>query len=182
MSISPARKLLLGGLTGLAVMAVALAPASAHKKHRKFHRWHAPVVVYSGGGGGGCSFYYWKWQNTGAKFWKRKYYACIILSRLVFAAPSAAKAGGPLPILRSNGNRGVVRSGTDAREGEREFQCWSTDDVESGKGRVQGNRLAGLHHRRPVDAGGRLGGGIGRRMTHGRSRRRNVRAGRADLL
>ena len=76
MSISPARKLLLGGLTGLAVMAVALAPASAHKKHRKFFRWHAPVVVYSGGGGG-CSFYYWKWQNTGAKFWKRKYYACI---------------------------------------------------------------------------------------------------------
>ena len=41
MSISPARKLLLGGLTGLAVMAVALAPASAHhKKHGKFYRWH----------------------------------------------------------------------------------------------------------------------------------------------
>ena len=77
MRISPAKKLLLGGLTGLAVMAVALAPASAHhKKHRKFFRWHAPVVVYSGGGGG-CSFYYWKWQKTGAKYWKRRYYACI---------------------------------------------------------------------------------------------------------
>jgi len=73
---SSAKQLLLGGLTGLAVMAVALAPASAHKKHRKFFRWHAPVVVYSGGGGG-CSFYYWKWQKTGAKYWKRRYYACI---------------------------------------------------------------------------------------------------------
>ena len=65
MSASPAKKLLLGGLTGLAVMAVALAPASAHEKHRKFLPLVRPVVVYSGGGGG-CSFYYWKWQNTGA--------------------------------------------------------------------------------------------------------------------
>jgi hypothetical protein len=76
MSISPARKLLLGGLTGLAVMAIAMAPASAHKKHHKHFRWHSPVVVYSGGGGG-CSFYYWKWQKTGASYWKRRYYACI---------------------------------------------------------------------------------------------------------
>jgi hypothetical protein len=75
MSVSPAKKLLLGGLTGLAVMAVALAPASAHKKHRKSFRWHSPVIVYSGGSG--CSFYYWKWQKTGASYWKRKYYACI---------------------------------------------------------------------------------------------------------
>ena len=76
MGISPAKKLLLGGLTGLAVMAVALAPASAHgKKHRHHFRWYGPAIVtYSGGG---CSFYYWKWQNTGAKYWKRRYYACI---------------------------------------------------------------------------------------------------------
>ena len=52
MTISPAKKLLLGGLTGLAVMAVALAPASAHHKHhRKFFRWHAPVVVGAAVGG-----------------------------------------------------------------------------------------------------------------------------------
>jgi hypothetical protein len=76
MSASPAKKLLLGSLAGLAVMVAALAPASAHGKHRHHLRWYGPAIVtYSGGGG--CSYYYWKWQNTGLRFWKHKYYACI---------------------------------------------------------------------------------------------------------
>ena len=75
MSASPAKKLMLGSLAGLAVMAAALAPASAHGKHHHHLRWYGPAIVtYSGGG---CSYYYWKWQNTGLRFWKHKYYACI---------------------------------------------------------------------------------------------------------
>jgi hypothetical protein len=73
MSASPAKRLLLGGLTGLAVMAAALAPASAHKHHHHL-RYGPSIITYSGGG---CSYYYWKWQNTGLRFWKHKYYACI---------------------------------------------------------------------------------------------------------
>jgi hypothetical protein len=76
MSASLTKKMVLGTVTGLVVMAAAMAPASAHKhgKHRHILRWSAPIVITRTSG---CSFYYWKWQDTGRAYWKRKYVYCL---------------------------------------------------------------------------------------------------------
>jgi hypothetical protein len=74
MSTSVAKKLVLGTAVGAVALLGALAPAMAHGKHRHHFRvWSPPVVTYYRGG---CDYYYWKWQRTGSKFWKYKYYDC----------------------------------------------------------------------------------------------------------
>lgn len=75
MSTSVTKKLVLGTAVGAVALMGALAPAMAKGKHHHHHHfrvWSAPVVSYRSS----CDYYYWKWQNTGSKFWKYKYLDC----------------------------------------------------------------------------------------------------------
>ena len=77
MSASLTKKMVLGTVTGLAVMTAAMAPASASKHGRHHHhilRWSAPVYITRTNG---CGFYYWKWQDTGRAYWKSRYFTCL---------------------------------------------------------------------------------------------------------
>jgi hypothetical protein len=77
MSMHATRKLTLATVAGVVAMMGAMAPALAkggHHHHRYVRVWTGPAVVTTGGG---CSYYYWKWQNTGSRFWKAKYFNCI---------------------------------------------------------------------------------------------------------
>ena len=75
MSMSAASKLALGAAVGAVALMGALAPAMAKGKHHHHHfrAWSAPVITSYRGG---CDYYYWKWRNTGSKFWKYKYLDC----------------------------------------------------------------------------------------------------------
>lgn len=49
---------------------------SFHHHHGFGHKRHfGPKIII--GVGGGCGYYYDKWQFTGSRYWKAKYFNCI---------------------------------------------------------------------------------------------------------
>jgi hypothetical protein len=78
MSTSILKPALAGAGALLIAMLGALSPAAAkgkHHHHRHFHLWHAPLLVAPVDRG--CGFYYAKWRETGRRFWKERYFACM---------------------------------------------------------------------------------------------------------
>jgi hypothetical protein len=77
MITSATKKLLLSTAAGILVLAGAVAPASAKGKnnHHRHHFRVAPIIVTSGHSG--CDYFYWKWKQTGVRYWKAKYFSCI---------------------------------------------------------------------------------------------------------
>ena len=54
-----------------------------HHRHGRHHRrgyiYGAGIPFFYGGYGyygGGCGYYYRKWQRTGSRYWRNRYYAC----------------------------------------------------------------------------------------------------------
>ena len=79
MALSTAKKLVLGATVGVVTAVAMVAPAAAHRRHHGHHHhhfryWHGPSYVTSYGS---CDYYFWRWKNTGSRFWKAKYYDCI---------------------------------------------------------------------------------------------------------
>ena len=76
MSMSVTRKLVIGAAAGAIALLGALAPASAKGgHHHHFYRFSQPAFVapvYTG-----CDYYYSRWKNSGSRFWRAKYFACI---------------------------------------------------------------------------------------------------------
>lgn len=69
------RNIALAALGAAAGMMLAFAPAAeAHHKHHH-HHWHGVKFVI-GHSGPGCGYYYWKWQDTGAYYWKKQFHIC----------------------------------------------------------------------------------------------------------
>jgi hypothetical protein len=74
--MSKSKKLLLGATAGIVALAAAALPASAKGGHHHHARgFYGPVIVSSAPTG--CDYYRWKWRQTGTRFWKSKYFACI---------------------------------------------------------------------------------------------------------
>jgi hypothetical protein len=78
-----ARGLTVAALSALAVTAAGSAPAEAGKKFRGFHGHHyghtyhyhhrPRIRVY---GYSSCGYYLKKWQYTGSRYWRKKYFQC----------------------------------------------------------------------------------------------------------
>ena len=55
-----------------------------HRRHYRYGRYYRPYIYGAGipffyGGYsyyGGCGYYYRKWQRTGSRYWRNRYYAC----------------------------------------------------------------------------------------------------------
>jgi len=57
-----------------------------HHRHHRHGRYYRRGYLYGAGipllyGGlsyyGGCGYYYRKWQRTGSRYWRSRYYSCI---------------------------------------------------------------------------------------------------------
>jgi len=75
------KKLIVAALGATMTMGIVMSsPAAAHKYHYK--PWHGFKVVIGDPGygygyyGSGCRYPYWKWQDTGAYYWKKQYFMC----------------------------------------------------------------------------------------------------------
>jgi hypothetical protein len=75
MSMTKAKKLALGAAVGAAALIAALAPASAHGSRHGHHFYGAPIVV-APSYAATCDYFYWKWQRTGSRYWRARYFDC----------------------------------------------------------------------------------------------------------
>lgn len=74
----------IAAIAASAILSAGISPASAGGRHHGFHNFyhlnnfhHRPRIrLYVGGGGNSCGYYYDMWQDTGSKYWKRKFFRC----------------------------------------------------------------------------------------------------------
>ena len=80
--IRTAKTLLLGAAIALTATLGTFAAAEAHGHGHGHHGgWYRPYFyvapVYTTGYVGSCSYFYARWRETGARYWRHRYYQCI---------------------------------------------------------------------------------------------------------